>query len=109
MLVSVAKTLIFLPIILIQRADCGSNLPVVPYRRKWFRPLRKGELRTLLSRDAAGKVVVWGGPPAGRACVSDPAARATNRRTPVLTTAKPAQEEPSRVSLRKHRISPALL
>ena len=74
MLVSVAKTLIFLPIILIQRADCGSNLPVVPYKRKWFRPLRKGELRTLLSRDAAGKVVVWGGPPAGRACVSDPAA-----------------------------------
>ena len=38
MLVSVAKTLIFLPIILIQRADCGSNLPVVPYGRKWFRP-----------------------------------------------------------------------
>ena len=36
MLVSVAKTLIFLPIILIQRADCGSNLPVVPYGRKWF-------------------------------------------------------------------------
>ena len=62
----------------------------------------------MLSRDAAGKVVVWGGPPAGRACVSDPAARATNRRTPVLTTAKPAQEEPSRVSLRKHRISPVL-
>ena len=54
MLVSVAKTLIFLPIILIQRADCGSNLPVVPYGRKWFRPLRKEGLRTLLSRDAAG-------------------------------------------------------
>ena len=56
-----------------------------------------------------GAVWVWGGPPAGWACVSAPAARATSRRTPVLTTAKPAQEEPSRVSLRKHRISPALL
>ena len=55
-----------------------------------------------------GPVWVWGGPPAGWACVSAPAARATSRRTPVLTTAKPAQEEPSRVSLRKHRISPAL-
>ena len=51
---------------------------------------------------------VWGGPPAGWACVSAPTARATSRRTPVLTTAKPAQEEPSRVSLRKHRISPPL-
>ena len=55
-----------------------------------------------------GPVWIWGGPPAGRACVSAPAARATSRRTPVLTTAKPAQEEPSRVSLRKHRISPIL-
>ena len=55
-----------------------------------------------------GAVWVWGGPPAGWACVSAPAARATSRRTPVLTTAKPAQEEPSRVSLRKHRISPSL-
>ena len=55
-----------------------------------------------------GPVWIWGGPPAGRACVSAPAARATSCRTPVLTTARLAQEEPSRVSLRKHRISPSL-
>ena len=108
MLVSVAKTLIFLPIILIQRADCGSNLPVVPYGRKWFRPLQEGGYVHCFHVTPPGAIWVWGGPPAGWACVSAPAARATSRRTPVLTTAKPAQEEPSRVSLRKHRISPAL-
>ena len=55
-----------------------------------------------------GSVWVWGGPSAGRTCVSAPVARATSCRTPVLTTARLTQEEPSRVSLRKHRISPIL-
>ena len=83
-------------------------MSVVPYGRRSFQPLREGGSVHCFHVTPQGPGWVWGGPPAGWACVSAPAARATSRRTPVLTTAKPAQEEPSRVSLRKHRISPSL-
>ena len=39
---STSKSFIFVSIILIQRADFGSNLPVVPYERRVFQPLQEG-------------------------------------------------------------------
>ena len=102
------STLIFVTFILILRSNCGFCLSVFLTSGGCSILYRKGGSVHCFHVTPQGPGWVWGGPPAGWACVSAPAARATSRRTPVLTTAKPAQEEPSRASLRKHRISPAL-